>query len=97
LRHDHELAPDTAWICLATNQQLTEQLHRIEEKQVNDLPLYGVPFAIKDNIDVAGWVATVGCPDFAYEAKTTATSVQKLLDAGAVLIGKTNISRKDCR
>ena len=93
LRHDHELAPDTAWICLATNQQLTEQLNRLEGKQVNDLPLYGVPFAIKDNIDVAGWVTTVGCPDFAYEAKTTATSVQKLLDAGAVLIGKTNLDQ----
>ena len=42
---------------------------------------------------MAGWVTTVGCPDFAYEAKTTATSVQKLLDAGAVLIGKTNLDQ----
>ncbi|MBM3349457.1 MAG: allophanate hydrolase [Betaproteobacteria bacterium] len=93
LRRDQESAPDPAWICLASNQQLIEQLIRLEGKRVDDLPLYGIPFAIKDNIDVAGWITTVGCPDFAYEAKTTATSVQKLLDAGAVLIGKTNLDQ----
>lgn len=93
LRRDQESAPDPAWICLASNQQLIEQLVRLEGKRVDDLPLYGIPFAIKDNIDLAGWITTVGCPDFAYEAKTTATSVQKLLDAGAVLIGKTNLDQ----
>ncbi|MEY3725199.1 MAG: hypothetical protein RLZZ365_1134, partial [Pseudomonadota bacterium] len=93
LRRDQESAPDPAWICLANNQQLIEQLVGLEGKRADDLPLYGVPFAIKDNIDVAGWITTVGCPDFAYEAKTTATSVQKLLDAGAVLIGKTNLDQ----
>ena len=93
LRRDQESAPDPAWICLANNQQLIEQLVGLEGKRADDFPLYGVPFAIKDNIDVAGWITTVGCPDFAYEAKTTATSVQKLLDAGAVLIGKTNLDQ----
>jgi allophanate hydrolase len=93
LRRDQESTPDPAWICLASNQQLIEQLVRLEEKRADDLPLYGIPFAIKDNIDVSGWITTVGCPDFAYEAKTTATSVQKLLDAGAVLIGKTNLDQ----
>ncbi len=93
LRRDQESVPDPAWICLASNQQLIEQLVGLEGKRADDLPLYGVPFAIKDNIDVAGWITTVGCPDFAYKAKTTATSVQKLLDAGAVLIGKTNLDQ----
>ncbi len=57
------------------------------------LPLYGVPFAVKDNIDVAGWPTTAGCPDFAYTPTITAPAVQKLLDAGAILIGKTNLDQ----
>mgnify|MGYP003336680119 FL=1 len=93
LRRDQESVKDSAWIYLANDQQIIEQLVRLEGKKINDLPLYGIPFAIKDNIDVAGWMTTVGCPDFAYQAKTTATSVQKLLDAGAILIGKTNLDQ----
>lgn len=58
-----------------------------------DRPLWGVPFAIKDNIDVAGEITTAGCPDFAYEAEATATVVQNLLDAGALLVGKTNLDQ----
>lgn len=57
------------------------------------LPLAGVPFAIKDNIDVAGMATTAGCPQFAYVADETAPVVQRLLDAGAVLIGKTNLDQ----
>jgi allophanate hydrolase len=56
-------------------------------------PLWGVPFSIKDNIDVAGIPTTAGCPDFAYTPTTTAFAVQKLLDAGAILIGKTNLDQ----
>jgi allophanate hydrolase len=57
------------------------------------LPLRGVPFAVKDNIDVAGMPTTAACPAFAYEAKKTAHVVQKLLDAGAILVGKTNLDQ----
>lgn len=57
------------------------------------LPLAGVPFAVKDNIDVAGMETTAACPAFAYEARATAPVVQSLLDAGAVLIGKTNLDQ----
>jgi allophanate hydrolase len=52
-------------------------------------PLWGVPFAVKDNIDVAGLPTTAACPDFAYVPAETAPAVRRLLDAGAVLIGKT--------
>ena len=93
LKRDQESKPDTAWISLASNEQIIEQLNRLEGRQAADLPLFGIPFAVKDNIDVAGWTTTVGCPDFAYQPKKTATSVQKLLDAGAVLIGKTNLDQ----
>ena len=56
-------------------------------------PLAGVPFAVKDNIDVAGMPTTAGCKEFSYLAKQTAPCVQKLLDAGAVLVGKTNLDQ----
>ncbi len=57
------------------------------------LPLYGVPFAVKDNIDVAGMPTTAGCPAFAYTPEQSATVVERLLAAGAMLIGKTNIDQ----
>ncbi len=57
------------------------------------LPLAGVPFAVKDNIDVAGIDTTAACPSFAYRPAASATVVQRLLDAGAICIGKTNLDQ----
>ncbi len=56
-------------------------------------PLFGVPFAVKDNLDVAGLPTTAGCPSFAYTPGQTASAVQSLLDAGAILLGKTNMDQ----
>lgn len=58
-----------------------------------DLPLAGAPFAVKDNIDVAGLPTTAACPAFAYQPEETAPVVERLLAAGAVLIGKTNLDQ----
>ena len=57
------------------------------------LPLAGAPFAVKDNLDVAGLATTAGCPAFAYVAAETAPVVERLVAAGAVLIGKTNLDQ----
>jgi allophanate hydrolase len=57
------------------------------------LPLYGVPVAVKDNIDVAGMATTAGCPAFSYAAHRDATSVARLRAAGAIVIGKTNLDQ----
>jgi len=57
------------------------------------LPLYGVPFAIKDNIDLAGIPTTAGCPAFAYIPTDSATIVERLIAAGAIPIGKTNLDQ----
>jgi allophanate hydrolase len=90
---------DPAWISLATPAQLQAQLDQLAERLVaaggdlNKLPLYGVPFAIKDNIDAAGWPTTAACPEFAYVAKHDATVVAKLRAVGAILIGKTNLDQ----
>jgi allophanate hydrolase len=56
-------------------------------------PLFGIPFAVKDNIDVAGMITTVGCPAIGYPAKETSPAVARLELAGAILIGKTNMDQ----
>lgn len=56
-------------------------------------PLYGVPFAVKDNIDVAGLPTTAACPEFAYRPEADATVVARLKAAGAIVIGKTNLDQ----
>lgn len=58
-----------------------------------DLPLFGIPFAVKDNIDVGGMPTTAGCPAYAYHPTESAPVVRKLLEAGAILIGKTNLDQ----
>ena len=59
----------------------------------DDLPLAGVPFAVKDNIDVAGLPTTAACPSFAFAPGGNAFVVQRLLDAGAICLGKTNLDQ----
>jgi allophanate hydrolase len=92
-------ADDPAWIALATQAQLQSQLDALAERlaeasgDLSKLPLYGVPFAIKDNIDAAGWPTTAACPEFAYTAEADATVVAKLRAAGAIVIGKTNLDQ----
>ena len=58
-----------------------------------DLPLYGIPFAAKDNMDVAGLPTTAACPSYAYTANSDTPVISRLLAAGAVLIGKTNLDQ----
>lgn len=59
----------------------------------NSLPLWGIPFAVKDNIDVAGLPTSAGCPAYAYTPKEDATVVARLKAAGALVIGKTNLDQ----
>lgn len=88
---------DVAWISMATAAQLqaqVQQLKALEQSVGRDqLPLYGIPFAAKDNIDVAGFTTTAACPAFAYEATQDAVAVQRLKQAGAVVLGKTNLDQ----
>jgi allophanate hydrolase len=59
----------------------------------NSLPLWGIPFAVKDNIDVSGFPTTAACPPFAYQPAEDATVVARLKAAGALVIGKTNLDQ----
>jgi allophanate hydrolase len=64
-----------------------------DHPEPNSLPLWGIPFAVKDNIDVAGLPTTAACPAFAYDPKADATVVARLRAAGAIVIGKTNLDQ----
>lgn len=82
------------WITVLDRAGNLDRARALESDPVaHALPLYGIPFAVKDNLDVAGLMTTAACPAFAHKAAQTATVVQRLLDAGAILIGKTNMDQ----
>ena len=83
------------WIHVMSPGEIEAQLRALEaaRRAGKQLPLYGIPFAVKDNIDVAGVPTTAACPAYAYMPKTSATSVQKLVEAGAIVVGKTNMDQ----
>lgn len=82
-----------AWITILDEAQIEAYLQRLDGKTASDLPLFGIPFAIKDNIDLAGVPTTAACPDFEYTPDKSATVVQHLIDAGAIPLGKTNLDQ----
>ena len=96
-------SPRTSWIAIVEDEPLRQRLRELEvlrceaggltEDLLSRKPLFGVPFAVKDNIDAAGWLTTAACPAFARAANADATAVRRLLEAGAVLVGKTNLDQ----
>ena len=84
---------DKVWIHLLPRDELLSMAAALERVGPATKPLYGVPFAIKDNIDLAGHPTTAGCPAFAYTPGKSATVVQRLVEAGAIPIGKTNLDQ----
>ena len=90
---------DHVWISLCAREQALAQARRLEQRRPQlphawtTMPLYGLPFAVKDNIDVAGLPTTAACPQFAYAPETSAPVVERLLTAGGIFIGKTNLDQ----
>ena len=81
------------WIHRLPDAAVLERARDLSRLSPDGLPLYGIPFAVKDNIDVAGCPTTAACPDYAYVPESSAPAVIALLDAGAILIGKTNLDQ----
>jgi len=81
------------WISRLDADALRAYARNLEGRDVASLPLYGIPFSIKDNIDLAGLPTTAACPEYAYSPERHATVVQRLIDAGAIPIGKTNLDQ----
>ena len=90
---------DPAWISIASTEILSQQIQALKQKaqQVEnlstDLPLYGIPFAVKDNIDVAGFATTAACKALTTVAAQDAETVRLLKNAGAIVLGKTNLDQ----
>ena len=84
-----------AWIERPRAEDVLAAARAVDARIANgeDLPLAGVPFAVKDNIDVAGLPTTAACPAYAYNPDETATVVARLQAAGAVMMGKTNLDQ----
>ena len=83
------------WIYVLPQNEVAARARVLESRRAagEELPLYGVPFAVKDNIDVAACPTTAACPAYAYTATETAHAVERLQNAGALLIGKTNLDQ----
>lgn len=81
------------FIHLLSVEELEPYLAALDGRDLDSLPLYGVPFAIKDNIDLAGIPTTAACPAFAYVPERSATIVEQLLALGAIPLGKTNLDQ----
>jgi allophanate hydrolase len=81
------------WIHLLSEAEQAPWLAALAQKDPASHPLWGIPFAIKDNIDLAGIPTTAGCPEFAYTPQASAQVVQQLIDAGAIPVGKTNLDQ----
>jgi allophanate hydrolase len=81
------------WIHLLTEAEQAVWLDALKDKDMETHPLWGIPFAIKDNIDLAGIPTTAGCEAFAYTPTQSAKVVQQLIDAGAIPVGKTNLDQ----
>ncbi len=90
---------DTAWISIASEELLQQQISAVKQQaklcddQDKDLPLYGIPFAVKDNIDVVGFVTTAACKIEKNIATIDAETIRLLKKAGAIVVGKTNLDQ----
>lgn len=90
---------DPAWIARLPSSELSATLSALADQlaaaggDLEQLPLYGVPFAAKDNIDAEGFDTTAACPAYAYSPERDAAVIRRLKAAGAVLVGKTNLDQ----
>lgn len=85
---------DGTWITVVGRSELLAAAAALEARSdAVSLPLYGIPFGVKDSIDVAGYPTTLACPDYAYTPDSTAPAVQALVDAGAIFVGKTSLDQ----
>ena len=84
-----------AWIARPAREAVLAEADEVDRRVAagETLPLAGVPFAVKDNLDVAGLQTTVACPSFAYTPEQSSTVVARLQAAGAIVLGKTNLDQ----
>src|SRR5262249_34482566 len=93
--HSYDGIQPQAWISRAKDEDLLSQADGVDRRVAAGelLPLAGVPVAVKDNIDVFGLETTAACPAFAYRPDQSADVVERLIAAGALIVGKTNLDQ----
>ncbi|NQV70497.1 MAG: allophanate hydrolase [Pseudohongiella sp.] len=82
-----------AWVYLLSEKELAAYLDALHQKPIESTPLWGIPFAIKDNIDLEHIPTSAGCEAFTYFPEKSATVVALLIEAGAIPLGKTNLDQ----
>ncbi|MDF7826389.1 allophanate hydrolase [Pontiellaceae bacterium B12227] len=92
LKRADEIAPE-AWIRKLTADEVSTYIQALEGESPESKPLYGIPFVIKDNIDLAGIPTTAACPDYEFVPEQSAYVVEQLINAGAIPLGKTNMDQ----
>ncbi|RXJ69212.1 allophanate hydrolase [Halarcobacter ebronensis] len=92
-RRIEEVADDGIFIYLNSKEKVLKEVSSLEEIDLTKKPLWGIPFAVKDNIDVKNLPTTAACPEYEYIAKEDAFVVKLLKEAGAICIGKTNLDQ----
>jgi len=93
LASDRAHGDPAIWISRLPDENVLARADALAEAGCRERPLWGVPFAVKDNLDVEGLPTTAACPAFAYPASVNAPAVERLVEAGAVLVGKTNLDQ----
>lgn len=93
IRRAKATASMNIWIVYPDMALIRSYLERLSALDRESCPLWGIPFAIKDNIDLAGVMTTAGCPDYAYMPTESAAVVRRLTEAGAIPVGKTNLDQ----
>ena len=88
-----DAADPAIWIARVDRDRLLAEAAALDARGPAGLPLFGAPFAVKDNLDVAGLPTTAACPAFAFTPERSATAVERLVAAGAFVVGKTNLDQ----
>ncbi len=88
-----KFADKNIWISQLSFEQINEYIVKLDKSKISEQPLWGIPFAIKDNIDLAGIPTTAACQAFSYVPNKHAFVVEQLISAGAIPIGKTNMDQ----
>jgi allophanate hydrolase len=93
LARDHAHADPALWIARRPDAEILAEAAALEAEGPRGRKFWGVPFAVKDNLDVAGLPTTAACPDFSHMPQVSAAAVQRLVAAGGIVLGKTNLDQ----
>lgn len=93
IRRSREYEDRNIFIIAPDKMKTESYLAALGEMDYEKKPLWGIPFVVKDNIDLAGYPTTAGCPAYSYQPERSAVVTERLIEAGAIPVGKTNMDQ----